>query len=445
MTTATLNASMTRLDDIKGKKHLYNKSKIAEAEALAAEALRMANEAKLAAARLAEVKKTLSMFSRKLAKAEQSVHKDIKLETVVPVAKKVAAKKEEPAVVKVPVEEYVKEEPVEEEPVVESPVEEPAKEEAVEEIPAVETPVEEPAKEEAVDETAVVESSVEEPVVVEALVEESVKIETVDEPTIVEEVAKEECVEEIYKADPPTVSSGVVSRNLFNNTVVKVVEFKQLSPVTAFLPAPQVVTQAPQVSAPRVVTQAPQVSAPRIVTQAPQVSAPRVVSRAPQVSAPRVVTQAVVTRETPALVAQQTYETDIIEDFLDSLGVDKMCGVDDNTLGFQERPVRSTPPKVEAPFENPTRIEYKLPLNKEQIFLHSTSWREELANHQRQELQLPPKNYQRAPVNADFSDPFGVDHDDLVFCGKLADLCEPPVFDDQYTVPDHFQEDYNRY
>jgi len=50
MTASTLDASMIRLEGIKENKHLYNKSKIAEAEALAAEALRMANEAKLAAA-----------------------------------------------------------------------------------------------------------------------------------------------------------------------------------------------------------------------------------------------------------------------------------------------------------------------------------------------------------------------------------------------------------
>ena len=77
MTAATLDASLTRLESIKGKEQPYNKEKIAEAEALAAEALRMANEAKLAAGRLAEVKKTLSMFSNKLEKAEQSVQKDV--------------------------------------------------------------------------------------------------------------------------------------------------------------------------------------------------------------------------------------------------------------------------------------------------------------------------------------------------------------------------------
>merc|ERR1712232_1064070 len=32
-------------------------------------------------------------------------------------------------------------------------------------------------------------------------------------------------------------------------------------------------------------------------------------------------------------------EKDIIENLLDSLGVDKMCGVDDKTLGLTDRPV----------------------------------------------------------------------------------------------------------
>ena len=45
----------------------------AEADALGAEALRLANEAKLASARLTEVKKTLALFSSKLEKAEQGV------------------------------------------------------------------------------------------------------------------------------------------------------------------------------------------------------------------------------------------------------------------------------------------------------------------------------------------------------------------------------------
>lgn len=429
MTATTLNASMTRLEGIKDKKHLYNKIKIAEAEALAIEALRMANEAKLAAARLAEVKRTLSMFSRKLEKAEQSVQKDaIKLKTIPVVVKEVPVKKEELAVVKAPVEEHAKEEtveepavvesPVEETAIVESPVEETFKEEPAEEITVVKSPVEETFKEEPAEEIAVVESpveepavveapveeTVEEPAVVEAPVEESVKVETVEEPAFLEAPVESEPVEEFFKTDPPTRPSGFVSRNLINNSVIKVVEFK----------LPSSVSKVKSISAPQVVYQPVQ--------------------------------KPVTTRAVPAPVAQED-EVDIIEDFLDSLGVDKMCGVDDIALGFTARPV-PTPapaPEPEAPFENPTRIDYKLPLNREEIFMHSTSWREELANHQRKERQLPPRNFQRAPVNTDFSDPFGVDHDDLVLCGKLADLCEPPEFNENnYNMPDHFQQ-YRQY
>ena len=200
MTTATLDASMTRLEDIKGNKHLYNKNKIAEAEALAAEALRMANEAKMAAARLAEVKKTLSMFSNKLEKAEQCVQKDLKVE-------KVAT----------------------EEPVVEEP--------AVAETPKEETPAE----------------------------------------------------EDDLKADPPSVD--VVTKSLVNDDVVKVVEVKPPAPVVA--PAPVEAPKAPAA-----------VEAP-VATPAPVVV---------------------------------PYKHDIVEDFLDGIGVDKMCGVDDETLGFTDRP-----------------------------------------------------------------------------------------------------------
>ena len=79
-----------------------NGDKIAEAEALAAEALRMANEAKRAAERLAEVKKTLAMFSKKLDTVEKVVVVKSKDETSV-----VAPKPESPRMKRV-------EEPVEE-------------------------------------------------------------------------------------------------------------------------------------------------------------------------------------------------------------------------------------------------------------------------------------------------------------------------------------------
>lgn len=334
MTIATLEASMTRLENIKGSKHLHNKNKIAEAEALAAEALRMANEAKMAAARLAEVKKTLSMFSSKLEKAELSVQKDVKVKVVPVVAK-------------------------------ESPTE--TSESVIEEPTSVETPDKEAV--EAVE-------AVEDVDGVEAPVEEEPAGKTVEKPTNKDLVKS-------FKNDPPTASSQFVSKNLVNDDVVKVFEYKQPFHVTST----------------------------KDVTKAPK--------------------EPVDTRETPApFVAEVTHQHDIVEDFLDSLGVDKMCGVDDRALGFTDRQPPPAPAPAPAPkiFENPTRIQYKI-LNHEE-FLHGSSLKETFADLQRQKLQLPPKQFQRALVNEEFADPFGVDHDDLVLCGKIADLCEPPSFED---------------
>lgn len=288
MSEPTLDASVARLEEIKGDKQLYDANKIAEAEALAAEALRMANEAKLAAARLAEVKKTLSMFSNKLEKAEQSVQKDVE------VVKSVSVEKE------------------------------------VEKT------------EEVVDEPAVEESPKEE-------VEAEKEVEAEEEP----------------KADPPAPPTEVA----------KVEEVKPPAPVT---PAKEPVAA-------------------------------------------------------PAEVA--VYKRDLVEDFLDGIGVDKMCGVDDETLGFTDR-VPTTPAAVAAAsakiFENPTKLEVKA-LSPEDL-LHSTSSKQEAAAAERAKLGLPVKQYQRSVVNDEFEDPFGVDHDDLVLCGKIADLCEPPDFQDEDVI-----------
>lgn len=315
MTSATLDASMTRLENIKGNKNLYNKNKIAEAEALAAEALRMANEAKMAAARLAEVKKTLSMFSNKLEKAEQSVQKDVNVKVVPVVAKELVEDKAE---------------------------------EVVEKDVAAKTDTEAPAQESA------------------------------EKAHVDEEPAQEEKQAESEKTDPPTASSDVVSKNLVNDDVVKVVEVKQPSPVTSTEAVPQ---------------------APAAV------------------------------RETPALVvAEGQYKHDIVEDFLDGLGVDKMCGIDDKTLGFTDRPEQKVEPEPKI-FENPTRLEIKSLTNEE--LLHAPSSKDDAAARERQKLDLPRKQYQRSQVNEEFADPFGVDHDDLVLCGKIADLCEPPEFEDE--------------
>jgi len=334
----------TRLENIKGNKYLHNKNKIAEAEALAAEALRMANEAKMAAARLAEVKKTLSMFSSKLEKAELSVQNDVKAKVVPVVAKESPTETTESVI---------------EEP---ASVETPDKE-AVKDVDGVEAPVEE--------------APVEEAPVEEAPVEEAPASKIVENPTIKEDKVKG------FKDDPPTATFQYVSKNLVNDDVVKVFEYKQPYHVTST----EEVTKAPK--------------------------------------------GPVDTRETPApFVAEVTYQHDIVEDFLDNLGVDKMCGVDDRSLGFTDRQPPPTPFKAPAPkiFENPTRIQYKY-LNHEE-FLHGSSLKETFADLQRQKLQLPPKQFQRALVNEEFADPFGVDHDDLVLCGKIADVCEPPDFED---------------
>lgn len=241
-------------------KQLYNQNKIAEAEALAAEALRMANEAKLAAARLAEVKKTLSMFSSKLEKAELSVLKDIKVEKAV---------------------------------------------EAVVEAPAVAKP---------------------EPVETKSLV--------------TEEVAEVEA------------------------------------------PAP-------------------------VVVEAPKAPVAAVAAPAP---------------------VALTYKPDIVEEFLDGIGLDKACGVDDATLGFKDKPKAAPAPKPEI-FANPTRIPVK-ELSPEDL-LREVSEKEAEANTERVQRGQAAVQYQRILVNEDFNDPFGVDHDDLVLCGKIADTCEPPEYEDE--------------
>lgn len=333
MPSPSLDASLTRLENIKGNKQMYNKNKIAEAEALAAEALRMANEAKLAAARLAEVKKTLSMFSNKLEKAEQSVRKG-EVKTVL-VEKKVPAdapRQETPEKVDAPVE-----------------------------VAAVEKQPEQ--------ETAPVE-------------EEAAPAEEVAAPV------KEE-------------TSAVVSKTLVNDDVVKVVEVKQQKKV--------VVEEPKENSVAAVETPAPVIP---VATPAP-----------------------VIPVETPAPVVQATYNHDIVEDFLDHLGVDKMCGVDDEALGFTDRPALPPAPKKPEIFENPTKIVLKS-LSSEEL-LREASTQETLAAAQRKARALEVKSFQRTQVNSDFADPFGVDHDELVLCGKIADLCEPPEYHDDIYDPNY--------
>ncbi|OEU16727.1 hypothetical protein FRACYDRAFT_269087 [Fragilariopsis cylindrus CCMP1102] len=469
MTATTLDDSMIRLQSIKSNKHLYNKSKIAEAEALADEALRMAGEAKLAAARLAEVKKTLSMFSRKLEKVERTVQREVykpKSIVIQPIVRK------EPVVV---VEAPVK---VEEPVVVETPVVEAVKKETVVEAPEVVVEAKEvlTKKQEPVEETAaVVEKPVNETVVVEEAVEEPTME---DAPTFVAGASQPDPFEDnhstfVARASQPDPFED--NHYFVDNRVVKVAETGNQK-VSRDAPAESqkdfiegaldsfgvdkmcgvdddaLGYNVPDIVVPAHFKQFEPALAPITQTKQPtsrsSPQAPLTPNACPfeqnsayhAASAPMVMQQ--VQNQSMQQVQNQSQfvvednDKDIIEDFLDSLGVDKMCGVDDGTLGFTDRPELPPPPPPTPPpvFENPTRVAYK-ELNTEES-LHSVSWKDKLAAQERKQRNLEPKTFQRAPVNGDFADPFGVDHDDLVFCGKLADLCEPPEFDDyeEYVV-----------
>merc|ERR1712238_105713 len=147
---------------------------------LAAEALHMANESRLAAARLNEAKKTLSIFSRKqMVGVEQTVQKEVKPK---PIETESAVKKEPAVVVDKAsgIDELTKEEPVKDEP---------AKEEtAFEEFTKEETIEKESIKEDLIDEDPIEEESTKEEIATfETPVEESTK-----EDPIVEESTKEE-------------------------------------------------------------------------------------------------------------------------------------------------------------------------------------------------------------------------------------------------------------
>lgn len=476
MTATTLDDSMIRLQSIKSNKHLYNKSKIAEAEALADEALRMAGEAKLAAARLAEVKKTLSMFSRKLEKVERTVQREVykpKSIVIQPIVRK-----EPVVVVKAPVKVVEAPVKVEEPVVVETPVVEAVKKETVVEAPEVVVEVKEvpTKKQEPVEETAVV---VGEPVNETVVVEEAVEEPTMeDAPIFVAGASQPDPFEDnhstfVARASQPDPFED--NHYFVDNCVVKVAETGNqkvsrdapaesqkdfiegaldsfgvdkmcgvdddaLGYVVSDIVVPAHFKQFEPALAP--ITQIKQPTS-RSSPQAPPTpnacpfeqngayhaaSAPMVMQQVQNQSMQQVQNQ--------SQIVVEDNDKDIIEDFLDSLGVDKMCGVDDGTLGFTDRPELPPPPPPTPPpvFENPTRVAYK-ELNTEES-LHSVSWKDKLAAQERKQRNLEPKTFQRAPVNGDFADPFGVDHDDLVFCGKLADLCEPPEFDDyeEYVV-----------
>merc|ERR1740117_1021240 len=417
----------------------------------------MAGEAKLAAARLAEVKKTLSMFSRKLEKVERTVQREVykpKSIVIQPIVRK------EPVnVVETPVVEAVRKETVVEAPEVVVEVKEvpTKKQEPVEETTAV---VEGP-----VNETVVVEEAVEEPTMEDAPIfvagasqpdpfedNHSTFVARASQPDPFEDnhYFVDNCVVKVAETgnqkvsrDAPAESQkdfiegaldsfgvdkmcGVDDDALGYNVpdIVVPAHFKQFEPALAPITQIKQPTSRSSPQAPLTPNACPfeQNSAYHAA------SAPMVMQQVQNQSMQQVQNQ--------SQIVVEDNDKDIIEDFLDSLGVDKMCGVDDGTLGFTDRPELPPPPPPTPPpvFEDPTRVAYK-ELNTEES-LHSVSWKDKLAAQERKQRNLQPKTFQRAPVNGDFADPFGVDHDDLVFCGKLADLCEPPEFDDyeEYVV-----------
>lgn len=335
MASETLSASMARLEDIQDKQHMFNQNKIEEAEALAAEALRMANEAKIAAARLAEVKKTLAMFSSKLEKAEQTVARDVKAVPIV---------------------------------LAESP----------KEVVAVDAPVVEKTPKETVPEK------------VAAVVEETPKpvVEETPKPEVAVETPKEVVTEDVVAVDAPVVETS--------KEETPAVEEKAPVVETVEAPAPE------QVDPP---------SAPKKEVEFKEAADSAV---AAPVSAP---------------IVLPPHEENMFENLLDAMGVGRMCGVDDETLGLMDTRVKKEEEKKEI-FENPTRMTYDAQKKLDyEDFLYSESTKAAIADHERSLTGSRKKLYQRSHTNNDFPDPFGVDHDDLVMCGKLADACEPQYLD----------------
>ncbi|KAG7362840.1 hypothetical protein IV203_026200 [Nitzschia inconspicua] len=341
--------------------------KIAEAEALAAEALRMANEAKRAAERLAEVKKTLAMFSKKLDKVEKVVLVEkvskSRDEDATPFEADKAAKKEDA--------------PVKEDEAAPIEAEKAAKKEDAP-IKAEENQIEEPVKEEL--------------------------------PPAVEE---EE--EEFVPPPPPVVQRAIVS------SVALVEEDKDFLEATLDSLGVDKICGVDDETLAKIQAEELGLPAPVIVKKVGK-KATSVVARK-IVPAPKVANSS--TSENRIVATTDDDGKDFLEKTLDSWGVDRLCGVDDVTLGLATSHPEPTQPPKPVPFENPTRIEYKKVPALE--IVHSESLKEQRSKEIREQLHLPQKVYQRAPTNFEFSDPFGVDHDDLIMCGKLADLCEPDL------------------
>jgi hypothetical protein len=360
-----------------------NCDKIAEAEALAAEALRMANEAKRAAERLAEVKKTLAMFSKKLEKSDKVVivkkpticdEDDSTLFEAKKVVDAIVKKQEDAPVAQEP--EVAKEEPkiVKEEPMI-------VKEEpkgTKEEPKSVEEPTDEELPPPMVEEEE--EFVPPPPPVFVAAPSPKVRMAA---PAIVEIVEEEKDILEAALDD-----LGVDKLCGVDDETLAIIEAKEMG-----LPAPIIVTKKVESKASLPVTREP---APKPEKQSTEI-------------------------QIYGLTDDE--DKDFLEKALDSWGIDRLCGVDDVTLGLADSYPEAPPPPKPVPFENPTRLEYKeVPALD---ILHAESMKEQRSKEIREKEHLPKKIYQRAPTNYDFIDPFGVDHDDFAICGRLADVCEP--------------------
>jgi hypothetical protein len=508
---STLDMSMIQLDRSNGA---MNVDKIAEAEALASEALRMANEARRAAERLAEVKATLAMFSKQLENVEkkpmvmlQEVQKtdsmiskaeEIAEATLVVSAPSLAQPKPETplrkkvdAPVKTLEEDMAAGEllPVvqEEEPAKNGALEvdEPAsgevifaEEEAAEEPVALEEDADaedikkvlliaprQPSKKVTIKETPVVmnlkkaESVAPRAIVISPEDEvdkdffeaalDSMGLDRacgVDDATVyaalatdakvVIESKKQEIVED--KSNSPSAvessSKKTTSPSYYINMIMQSVHDAQNSDKDLFEAALDSMGLDKVLGlddsslgfAKSVVVVAEQESAPKVAPPALKKAAVASVPKKTPVAAP---TTAVVRKQIEA-VEEEDEDRDMLEAALDSIGLDKFCGIDDVALGFAL-------PKIEAPpepvvvltplFENPTKITYDVPTETiiPDEIVRSESWHGKLSKKAREERQLPQKYQQKSPTNNDFRDPFGVDHDALAFCGAIADVCEP--------------------
>jgi hypothetical protein len=330
--------------------------KIAEAEALAAEALRMANEAKRAAERLAEVKKTLAMFSAKLDKIEQ----------VVLVEKKEVSSSEV--------------------------------------VLSIETDDATPFEtDKAAKEVAVVEEiSVEEKILVE---------EKIVEKEIAEVAAKK--TQSPTDAEKRVKFPSSVPEKTREVRLLVVANDAEKDPLEALLDGWGVDKMCGVEDEAILVNLVGQGGKPLKV---------RVITNKPEAPEKKEEIKPVEAREDE----EQIVPKEALEEILDSWGLDKMCGIDDETLGIRGPPRKKPlPPAPPTPFENPTRVEVPEDIATPDEIIRTESRLEREANKLREKQNLPVKHYQKAPVNNDFTDPFGVDHDDFAMCGKIADLCEP--------------------